>query len=221
MNLGVAKSKIADFAFFLPDWSLNQGKIMDETRIWVYFLLMEENTGKRMEKADVLVFSHRFGTIVRLIEDYYFPLCRGKREHSPGFAEIFAFLYLLLPYIKLDPTVLGDYGELAISAYDKGRIEVNGYVYTFPEAADHLVRLALLGACLYFGFENRDEPFSHLEYAFSLSYEASNEAKKGFSLDDGEYVALAKKALSPYMEGDGAIFLSFDEKIFAIRQKDV
>ena len=97
----------------------------------------------------------------------------------------------------------------------------DGYVYVFPETADHLVRLALLGACLYFGFENRDEPFSHLEYAFSLSYEASNEAKKGFVLDDGEYAAIAKMALSPYMEGDGAIFLSFDEKIFAIRQKGV
>ncbi len=187
----------------------------------IYNSLMEENSGVRMDKQAVLRLAYRFGVTVKLIEDEYYPLCQGKEPPSRGFGEVFTLLYLLLPYIRKDQSLLEYLPLVSLSAYDDGRIESDGYVYRFPDELSSLGRMAALYVALHWGLEHHDESFSHLNYIFSLSYELDRSVAEGFALkDDGEgYIEKAKIALEA-TEGDrGQLYFSIDSQIASLRKR--
>ena len=181
---------------------------------------MEENSGVRMDKQAVVKLAYRFGVTVKLIEDEYYPLCQGKEPPSRGFGEIFSLLYLLLPHIRQDQSLLDYLPSMALEAYDTGRLESDGYVYRFPAELTPLGMMASLYIALYWGLEHHDESFSHLNYIFSLAYELERSAEDGFALKEDEegYVAKAKLALAA-TEGDrGKLYSSIDKQIASLRK---
>lgn len=181
---------------------------------------MEENSGVRMDKKAVLSLAYHFGVTVKLIEDEYYPLCQGKEPPSRGFGEIFSLLYLLLPHIRRDQSLLDYLPSLALDAYDTGRLESDSYVYHFPSELSPLGMMASLYIALYWGLEHHDESFSHLNYIFSLAYELERSAEAGFALKEDEegYVEKTKLALTS-TEGDrGQLFSSIDKQIASLRK---
>lgn len=181
---------------------------------------MESSNSTPLTMLEAGSLAYRFGVVCRLVRDELLP------ELDPpiyqGFLTIFATTYILLPLARADEDLLSYLPPILVEAYEYRRVEMDGYVYTFPErpVSDDMLDMGILFVALCWGIEKGDNPFSHLNYLFCSSEQIGSSIKKGFDLfDDGSgYVSAARAAIGMCEADRKSALNSIMAKLLAIKQ---
>ena len=141
---------------------------------------MESSNSTPLTMLEAGSLAYRFGVVCRLVRDELLP------ELDPpiyqGFLTIFATTYILLPLARADEDLLSYLPPILVEAYEYRRVEMDGYVYSFPErpVSDDMLDMGILFVALCWGIEKGDNPFSHLNYLFCSSEQIGSFIKKGY-----------------------------------------